>query len=135
MARSTRKSSGIGSRIHTRRAAFRTSFIDFDRGIRMGHLEPEERITQIFKRLLADRFRCRVICDRWGRGVWWQWICWVPEPNRAAKPLSSTSNFSSAKFFVSVDREERIESIMAVFEEVAPVMDSCMYAPCLPAQA
>ena len=74
----------------------------------MGHLEPEERITQILKYRLGEVHGCRHICDRWGRGVYWQWICWVPEPNRKAKPVSGSYNFGSAKFFVSVDREERV---------------------------
>lgn len=94
--------------IFARRGAFRSEYLDFERGIRIGHLDPEERITQIIKNRLTERHGARMICDRWGRGVYWQWICWVPEPNRKAKPLSSRYNFSSAKFFVSIDREERI---------------------------
>lgn len=74
----------------------------------MGHLDPRERITQIIKKRLTDKHGMRMICDRWGRGVYWQWICWVPEANRKAKPISSTFNFASAKFFVAVDREERV---------------------------
>jgi len=107
--------SGDGSRMQPpwlsvlrRRAAFKNSYIDFERGIRVGRLEPEERITRILKARLTERFAIRFICDRWGRGVFWQWICWVPEPNRKAKPKSSGMNFSSGKFFVSVDRNDRI---------------------------
>ena len=44
--------------------AFRAEFLDFDRGIRMGHLEPNERITQILKAFLADRHGIRFIIDR-----------------------------------------------------------------------
>ena len=40
--------------------------------------------------------------------MFWQWICWIPEPNRRAKPLSAGQNFSSGKFFVAIDREERV---------------------------
>jgi hypothetical protein len=91
-----------------RRAGFRSEYLDFERGIRVGHLEPGERITQILKRQLAETHGADMICDRWGRGVHWQWICWVPEPNRRAKPLSAGYNFASAKFFVAIDREERV---------------------------
>ena len=86
---------------------FQNSFVDFDHGIRVGHLDPEARITQIMKAILIERHGIDMVCDRWGRGIYWQWICWVPKPNRAAKPASSNFNFASAKFFVSVDREER----------------------------
>lgn len=87
---------------------FESSFIDFERGIRMGHLDPSQRITQILKVLLVERHNVDMICDRWGRGVYWQWICWVPRPNREAKPFSSGHNFGSLKFYVSAEREEKI---------------------------
>lgn len=92
----------------SRRGGFRSEYIDFDRGIRVGHLEPQERITQLIKARLTERHGARMICDRWGRGVHWQWICWVPEPNRNAKPISSGYNFAAAKFFVAVEREDRV---------------------------
>jgi hypothetical protein len=110
----------LAERLLAPRAEFRSEYLDFERGIRVGHLEPSERITQILKGRLADAYGIRFICDRWGRGVHWQWICWVPEPNRSAKPLSSAVNFGSAKFFVAIDREERVfQSGMQV--ERAPV--------------
>ncbi len=88
--------------------AFRTEWIDFERGIRVGHLEPHERITQILKFNLERRFATPFITDRWGRGVYWQWICWLPKANRQAKPLSSSVNFGCAKLFISVDRQSRV---------------------------
>ena len=87
--------------------SFDSGFIDFDRGIRVGLLDPSQRVTQIFKTLLSERHGVDMVCDRWGRGVYWQWICWVPKANRDAKPLSSGYNFASAKFFISTDRENR----------------------------
>jgi len=84
--------------------AFQTEWIDFQRGIRVGHLEPHERITQILKFNLERRFATPFITDRWGRGVYWQWICWLPRVNRQAKPVSGGVNFGCAKLFVSVDR-------------------------------
>jgi len=89
------------------RPAFKRQFLDFERGIRMGGLEPHERITQIIKYALVQRHGRDFIIDKWGRGRYWQWICWVVRANREAKPISGGYNFSCAKFFVSLDREER----------------------------
>lgn len=88
--------------------AFRPEWIDFDRGIRVGNLEPHERITQILKFLLEQRHRIRFITDRWGRGVYWQWICWLPRANREAKPVSHAVNFGCAKLFISADSDRRV---------------------------
>ncbi|MCX7886536.1 MAG: hypothetical protein N3B01_04665 [Verrucomicrobiae bacterium] len=88
--------------------AFRTEWIDFERGIRVGNLQPHERITQILKYHLESRHGTPFVMDRWGRGVFWQWICWLPRANREAKPISHDVNFSCAKFFVSVERETRV---------------------------
>ena len=74
----------------------------------MGNIEPYERITQILKYHLEKRYATPFITDRWGRGVYWQWICWLPKANRQAKPLSHSYNFGCAKFFISVDRSTRV---------------------------
>ena len=89
-------------------SSFHPSFLDFEHGIRVGHLEPSQRITQVLKHILVERHGVDMVCDRWGRGVYWQWICWVPKPNREAKPLSAGYNFGSAKFFITLDRDARI---------------------------
>ena len=89
------------------RPAFRREFLDFERGIRMGNLEPHERVTQIVKMHLAERYGQDFLIDKWGRGRYWQWICWLPRANRDAKPLSSGHSFASAKFFISLDRTQR----------------------------
>jgi hypothetical protein len=73
----------------------------------MGNLEPHERITQIIKVRLMERHRRDFIIDKWGRGAYWQWICWVVRADREAKLISSGYNFSCAKFFISLDRQER----------------------------
>ena len=86
--------------------AFRLQWIDFEKGIRVGNLEPHERITQILKYGLEQRHAVKFVTDRWGRGVYWQWICWLPRPNREAKPISSGTNFGCAKLFISLDREQ-----------------------------
>ena len=89
-------------------AAFRPEWIDFERGIRVGNLEPHERITRILKYRLETEYGTGFITDRWGRGVYWQWICWVPRADRDAKPISSGVNFGCAKLFISQDRPARV---------------------------
>lgn len=88
--------------------AFRREWIDFDHGIRVGNLEPHERITQILKHHVERDYGTGFVTDRWGRGVYWQWICWLPRANRAAKPLSASYNFGCAKLFISLDRTARV---------------------------
>lgn len=88
--------------------AFRTEWIDFTRGIRVGNLEPHERVTQILKYHLEQRYGTPFITDRWGRGEYWQWICWLPKANRAAKPISNTVNFGCAKLFITADNNPAV---------------------------
>lgn len=88
--------------------AFRTEWIDFEKGIRVGNLEPHERITRILKYRLEEEYGTGFVTDRWGRGVYWQWICWVPRADREAKPISSRVNFGCAKLFISQDRAARV---------------------------
>lgn len=49
-----------------RQGTFRSAYLDFDRGIRVGHLAVEERLTQIIKSRLTARYGVRMLCDRWG---------------------------------------------------------------------
>jgi hypothetical protein len=88
--------------------AFSTEWIDFSRGIRVGNLEPHERITRIIKYRLERDYATDFITDRWGRGTFWQWICWLPRADRDAKTASRGFNFGCAKLFISVDRSGRI---------------------------
>jgi hypothetical protein len=88
--------------------AFRPEWIDFDKGIRVGNLEPHERITRILKYRLEQEYETSFVTDRWGRGVYWQWICWVPRADREAKPVSSHTNFGCAKLFISKERAQKI---------------------------
>jgi hypothetical protein len=90
----------------TRFDGFRPEFLDFKKGIRVGHLEPHQRITQILKLSLQALYREDFVIDRWGRGVYWQWICFLPRANRTAKPLSADVNFGCSKFFIKMDRTE-----------------------------
>lgn len=84
------------------RPAFRREFLDFERGIRMGGLEPNERITQVLKACLVARHDQPFLIDKWGRGRYWRWISWLPRADRDAKPRSSGYSFSCAKFFISL---------------------------------
>jgi len=88
--------------------AFRSEWIDFQRGIRVGNIEPHERITQILKFHLEQRYGTAFVTDRWGRGVYWQWICWLPRANREAKPISNKVNFGCAKLFISADTDTKV---------------------------
>jgi hypothetical protein len=99
----TARSSGSSGEMPTGEA-FRTEWIDFERGIRVGNIEPHERITRILKHHLEQRYGTPFVTDRWGRGVYWQWICWLPRANREAKPQSSNVNFGCAKLFITADR-------------------------------
>ena len=87
--------------------AFRPEFLDFDRGIHVGNLNEHERITRILKLALEARYGQPFVTERWGRGVYWHWIGYLPRANRAAKPVSSHVSFGCSKFFLSVDTEER----------------------------
>jgi hypothetical protein len=86
---------------------FKPEYLDFARGLRVGNLEPHERITRILKAGLETRFRRDFVTERWGRGVFWQWIGFLTRENRAAKPRSSHVSFGCSKFFVEMDTGER----------------------------
>jgi hypothetical protein len=47
------------------------------------------------------------VTERWGRGVYWQWIGYLPRANRAAKPVSAKVSFGCSKLFLTVDTDER----------------------------
>jgi hypothetical protein len=87
--------------------AFRPEHLDFRRGIHVGNLNDNERITRILKLELESRYGEPFVTERWGRGVYWQWIGYLPRANRAAKPISSQASFGCSKFFLMVDTEEK----------------------------
>jgi hypothetical protein len=87
---------------------FRPEFLDFRRGIHVGNLEENERITRILKLALEAHFQQGFVTERWGRGVYWHWIAFLPRANREAKPLSSHVSFGCSKFFISVDTDDKI---------------------------
>ncbi len=88
--------------------AFRPEFLDFRRGIRVGNLEDNERLTRILKLGLEARYGQPFVTERWGRGVYWQWIGYLPRANRTAKPISNNVSFGCSKFFVMIDTDEHL---------------------------
>jgi len=88
--------------------AFRPEYLDFRRGIHVGNLEDNERITRILKLALESRYAQPFVTERWGRGVYWQWIGCLPRANREAMPLSSRASFGCSKFFISMDTGEKL---------------------------
>ncbi len=87
---------------------FRPEFLDFQRGIRVGNLEDNERITRILKMALEARYAQPFVTERWGRGVFWRWIGYLPKANKICKPLSSKVSFGCAKFFLEVDTDDAL---------------------------
>ena len=87
---------------------FRPEFLDLKRGIRVGNLEDHERITRILKLALEARYQQPFVSERWGRGVFWRWIGYLPRANREAKPLSHRVSFGCAKFFIEVDTDDKL---------------------------
>ena len=87
---------------------FRPEFLDFKRGIRVGNLQDNERITRILKLALEAGYGQPFVTERWGRGMFWQWIGYLPRANREAMPLSSRVSFGCSKFFISMDTEKRV---------------------------
>ncbi len=87
---------------------FKPEFLDFKRGIRVGNLEENERITRILKLALEARHQQPFVTERWGRGVYWRWIGYLPRANREAKPVSHHVSFGCSKFFISVDTDDKV---------------------------
>lgn len=87
---------------------FKNEFIDFKHGIRVGHLEKEQRITQILKEQLLKIFKEDFIIDHWGRGIFWPYIWFCPRANLKAKKFEGSGQFPSAKYFIGVDSERSL---------------------------
>jgi hypothetical protein len=87
---------------------FKPEYLDFQRGIRVGNLEENERITRILKLELEAQHQQPFVTERWGRGVFWRWIAFLPRTNREAKPLSHHVSFGCSKLFISVDTDDRV---------------------------
>jgi hypothetical protein len=84
---------------------FLNEYLDFQSGIRVGNLEDNQRITRILKLALEARYQEEFVTERFGRGVYWQWIGFVSRSNRSAKPISSKVSFGCSKFYLTMDME------------------------------
>src|SRR3970040_574707 len=80
----------------------RPTFLDFERGIRVGNLEEHERITRILKLALESRYQQPFVTERWGRGVYWRWIGFLPRAKRTAKTLSGHTSLRLSEFLLLV---------------------------------
>lgn len=87
---------------------FLPEFLDFQKGIHVGNLEENQRITRILKLALEARYQESFVTERFGRGVYWQWIGFLPRANRDAKPISSKVSFGCSKFYLTMDTDERL---------------------------
>jgi len=87
---------------------FQNEFLDFQKGIRVGHLDDHQRITRILKLALEARYQEEFVTERFGRGVYWQWIGFASRSNRALKPISSKISFGCSKFFLTIDTEDKL---------------------------
>jgi len=87
---------------------FQNEFLDFQKGIRVGNLEDNQRITRILKLALEARYQEEFVTERFGRGIYWQWIGFVSRANRNSKPISSKISFGCSKFFLTIDQEEQL---------------------------
>jgi hypothetical protein len=103
---------------------FKSEWIDFKNGIRIGHLEPEQRITQILKAELLRLYQEDFLVDHWGRGVYWAYIWFCPRKNLKIKNFKGKGQFPSAKYFIGLDSDRQkfvtgfyVESGYSVHEE------------------
>jgi len=87
---------------------FLAEYLDFQKGIRVGNLNENQRVTRILKLALEARYGQSFVTERFGRGVYWQWIGFVPRANRDAKPISSKVSFGCSKFFLTMDADEQL---------------------------
>jgi hypothetical protein len=87
---------------------FLPEYLDFQKGIHVGNLEETQRITRILKLALEARYQESFVTERYGRGVYWQWIGFLPRSNRDAKPISPKVSFGCSKFYLTVDTDEQI---------------------------
>ena len=100
--------SKIGTAFPRTAIGFKPEYLDFENGIHVGNLEENQRITRILKLALESKYREPFVTERFGRGVYWQWIGFLPRSNRSAKPISSKISFGCSKFYLTIDQEEKL---------------------------
>jgi hypothetical protein len=87
---------------------FLPEYLDFQKGIHVGNLNENQRITRILKLALEARYQEPFVTERFGRGVYWQWIGFLPRSNRSAKPISSKISFGCSKFYLTIDSNAKL---------------------------
>ena len=84
-----------------------------------------ERITRILKLALEARYGQPFVTERWGRGVYWQWIGYLAPRQSPAKPISSDVSFGCSKFscrwIPGTGREVRAADRARLRESPAPI--------------
>ena len=112
---------------------FSPEYLDFSRGIRVGNLNDTERITRILKLAIEDAFQEPFVTERYGRGVYWQWIGFLVRANRSAKPFSSNVSFGCSKFFITIDSVDHLFkcgfSIERGYRKAPPEYPQCELKP------
>lgn len=123
----------IGKALPRAAIGFLPEYLDFKRGIRVGNLEDNQRITRILKLAIEDMFQESFVTERYGRGVYWQWIGFLSRANRVAKPVSSNVSFGCSKFFITMDPGEKLFkcgfSVERGFRKPPPDFPQCELKP------
>jgi hypothetical protein len=123
----------IGRAIPRSAIGFKPEYLDFKRGIRVGNLEDNQRITRILKLAIEEEFQESFVTERFGRGVYWRWIGFLVRANRSAKPVSSNVSFGCSKFFITMDAVDRLFkcgfSVERGFQKAPPAYPQCELKP------
>lgn len=115
--------------------AFQTEWIDFARGIRVGHLEPHERITQILKFHLVKREGFKVELGDWeANAVFDAGNFKSAAQVRAAVKDCPLRKWAGFQLYYPMPRAEVedctgyefVKTVCGVFAEVTPAMNACM---------
>lgn len=123
----------IGRALPRAAIGFKPEYLDFKKGIRVGNLEDNQRITRILKLAIEDTYQESFVTERFGRGVYWQWIGFLMRSNRSAKPVSSDVSFGCSKFFITMDNGDQLFkcgfSVERGFRKAPPDFLKCELKP------
>ena len=90
--------------------AFRPEYLDFRRGIHVGNLEENERITRILKLALEARYQQAFVTERWRRARLLEWIALLPRADREASRFLPMSALAARSFSSRWIRSRRCSS-------------------------
>jgi hypothetical protein len=102
----------LASQRGDRQGTFRSAYLDFDRGIRVGAFASRTE----YDHTTWDLHACRRQAQRLHAHAWGGFQLFWPMSEQEVQATSGP---------------DLVDAIMAVFAEVTPVMNLCMYAPCL----